>query len=120
MSVNTVKANSVLASEQQKLDDGAAVTSHENKNSSRNVVYKNYRLHAAQHPAYVQEHVWPRVTGTECLWTQHCLFVLLHLHNKLDTLPLYTNLHNKLDTLPLYTNIHNKLDTLPLYTNLLL
>jgi hypothetical protein len=91
MSVNTVKANSILASEQQ-----AAVTGNENKNSSRNVVYSNYRLHAAQHPAYVQDHVWPRVTGTECLWaaisTRHCLFVLLHLHNTLDTLPLYTNL----------------------------
>ena len=89
MSVNTVMANSILASEQQKLDARAAVTGQESKNSSRNVVYSNYRLHAAQHPGYVQEHVWPLVTGTKCPLTasstQHCLFLLL-------TFPLYTNL----------------------------
>lgn len=53
MFVNTVVANSNLAPEQQNLDAGGAVTRHEYRNSSRNVVYSNYRPHAAQNPAYV-------------------------------------------------------------------
>jgi len=93
MSVNTVMANSNLASEQQKLDAAAAFTGHENRNSSRNVVYSNYRPHAAHHPAYVQEHVWPRVTGTESLCKAALPIRAMNISSyKIDTLPLYTNL----------------------------
>jgi len=89
MSVNTVMANSNLASERQKLDATAAITGHENRNSCRNVVYSNYRPHAAHHPAYVQEHVWPRVTGTECPFMAAVPVSAMNISSHVD---LFTNL----------------------------